>query len=203
MLVNFASVESTSISLRISSKMREMACDGTPLWRGRAFGFSSEARTLVDEEAQLIREAALRVLDGASPSEIARDWRQRRVRTNTGNCLWPPSRVTTILMSHRVVGDNEFRGQVVARDCFPAILDRTTHSKVRALLAGTHHPHRRVSPGLLTGLLRCARCGANLHAGRITRRLSTGELSAYRIYRCATAPTNRVRDRSISPPDLS
>lgn len=189
MLVNFASVESTSISLRISSRMQEMARGGTPLWRGRAFGFSSDAQTLVEEEAELIREAASRVIDGESPAEIAKDWRGRRVRTNTGNCRWVPSRVSAILMSHRLVGDNEFRGEVVARDCFPAILGRPTHAKVRAILAGTRHPHRRSHPGLLTGLLRCARCGANLHAGTVKRCLATGDLATYRIYRCATPPT--------------
>jgi site-specific DNA recombinase len=189
MLVNFASVESTSISLRISSRMQEMARGGRPLWRGRAFGFSSDAQTLVDEEAELIREAASRVIDGATPAEIAKDWHRRRVRTNTGNLLWDPSRVSTILMSHRLVGDNEFKGQVVAKDCFPAVLDRPTHAKVRAVLAGARHPHRRSSPGLLTGLLRCARCGATLHAGKVKRRLASGELSTYRIYKCQAPPT--------------
>jgi len=189
MLVNFASVESTSISLRISSRMQEMARGGTPLWRGRAFGFSSDAQTLVDEEAELIREAASRVIDGESPSEIAKDWRRRRIWTNTGNFHWVPGRVWAILMSHRLVGDNEFRGQVVARDCFPAILDRPTHAKVRAVLADTRHPRRLTYPGLLTGLLRCARCGANLHAGAIKRHLTNGDLATYRVYRCARPPT--------------
>ena len=61
-LVNFANVESTSISLRLRARAQEKARGGIPMWRGRAFGFNLEMTGIIEEEAIFIREAADRIL---------------------------------------------------------------------------------------------------------------------------------------------
>src|SRR5690606_37396196 len=82
--------------------------------------------------------------------------------------------------------------EVVARDCFPAILDRDTHDLVHQLLEDT--PKRaRPSRSLLQGLLRCGLCGQHLVAATSSRKSL--------IYKCAGSAQGQGCDRiSISRP---
>lgn len=65
-----------------------------------------------------------------------------------------------------------------------AIIDRLTFERVRALLAsayGGKGPRRRNPEYLLSGIIRCARCGSALSAAS-----SQKAKSEYRYYRCTT-----------------
>jgi hypothetical protein len=89
----------------------------------------------------------------------------------------------------RIVGDRVYRGQVVARDCWPAILDRETFARLQLTL---NHPGRRGAPPrhhkrLATGFAQCGLCGQTM---------STTTRSGVRSYSCPTQPTGRIHVRA-------
>ena len=189
MLVNFANVESTSISLRMRSKMQERARNGDSLLTGRAFGYTKRRKEVVEEEAAFIREATQRVLAGEQVASIVSDWNRRGVPTAEGAAQWWHAGLMQILRNPRLVGDNTYRGEVVARDCLPAILDRGVHAELCAVLASRRGPRRSPDRYLLSGLLRCQLCGARLVAVRRSRVNSLGEEVECPGYKCPSRPT--------------
>ena len=85
-----------------------------------------------------------------------------------------------MLVNGRLAGLREYRGEIVGAAAWPAILDRATWESVRALLTDPARqqlrPHRA---SLLTGLARCALCGAKLVVAPSQGRAT---------YRCAKSP---------------
>lgn len=179
-LVAVASYESATTGFRVAAKKREIAERGTPP-PVRAFGWNDDWSEVVESEAALLREAAHRVLEGERAAAIARDWRVRGLIAPGGG-HWTDASLSRMLKSPRIQGDRTYKGEVVARDCWPAILDRDVAERVRLTLT---HPGRRGSPGrhqprLATGIATCGRCG---------QRMGTTTRSGIRYYSCPTAPT--------------
>jgi len=162
-LVTFANVESTSIGLRLRSRMEEKARAGIPLVCGREFGFNDTWTGVIEDEASLIREAATRFLAGETLVAIAADWRRRQLLTPRGT-PWTRDKLKRLLTSPRLVGDNTFNGVVVARACFPAILDPLTSAQIRSRVSDARQLRGPPPKFLLSsGLLRCGTCGARMH----------------------------------------
>jgi site-specific DNA recombinase len=160
-LVTFAHLESATIGLRIKAKHRELAEAGRP--NGPApYGWRPGMQELEPAEAERLREALGRALAGETIHAIAADWFHRGVRTRRGK-VFAPSTLKHALLSDYAVGDRAYHGEVVARDCFAAVMTRDEQAVLRATLAtragGAGVPDKRY---LLTGLLRCGRCGARL-----------------------------------------
>jgi len=177
-LVSFAGLESATIGLRIRAKNEELAKAGAPL-RIMGFGYKRNPVRIVPKQAALIRNAAERVLAGDSLRSIALDWNRRGVRTPRGG-LWTGQNIRRVLRSERLVGDRIHNGEVLARDCWPAILDRDTGARLRVALAapvapGTPGPRRH----LLTGMVVCGRCQSRIRATMS---------GAARAYRCPSPP---------------
>ena len=167
-LVTFAGLESSTKSIRIKAKMRELAQQGRPPGGPRPYGWTQDRTALVPAEARAIREAADKVLRGASLSAIARHWNTSGSRTQRG-VPWGAASIRRALINDRVVGDRTHHGEVVASNCWPPILDRETAGSLRLLLADPRRPTVSDRAAyLLTGLLWCGRCGTGLN-GRRTR----------------------------------
>ncbi|MEY2454082.1 MAG: site-specific recombinase [Acidimicrobiaceae bacterium] len=185
-LVTFAQLESATISVRITAKHRESAEAGKPPPGLAPFGWVKGMRELDPAEAELIREAARRMLDGDNVYAISRDWFDRGVRSKRGAPI-SSSVLRNTLVAPRLVGDRAYHGEVVARDCFPAVLDRATFALVGASLSGRHHQGWSTRAKYeLTGLLRCGRCGARMRCRHAAPR---------RVYVCSSrigAGCNRV-----------
>ena len=115
----------------------------------RPFGHTGDRTQLVDDEAAAIRDAARRVLAGETLSSIVKDWNRRGVRTVTGG-PWRVNSLSSMLLQRRLVTE-------------PAILDAETHARLAELHASRRKgPRRATRRYLLTGLLRCWRCGGTL-----------------------------------------
>lgn len=148
---------------RIQRKMRDLAETGA--WPGqRVYGYTAKGPEIVEEEAVIIREMAERVLEGEGLNSIARDLESRGV-TTISSATWRASTISTILKSARIAGHREHHGKITARDVWPAIIDQETHYRLRARFAPGQGRGRK--PGgprkhLLTGLLRCGKCGGRL-----------------------------------------
>ncbi len=115
----------------------------------RAFGHTAERTEVVDDEASAIREAARRVLDGETLSSVVQDWNERELTTANGG-PWRVNSLSTLLVHPRLVAP-------------PRILDESTHERLVALHASrSKGPRRATRRYLLTGLLRCWRCGGSM-----------------------------------------
>ena len=171
--------ESKKLADRMADVRAREARNGAPRGGGRRpFGYETDLRTVRPDEAELIREAADRVLQGESAWAIARTWNERGV-PGPGGGHWGSQTLKRILQSARIAGLRDHRGEVVAPAVWPAILDREVWEKVR--VAVEENSTRAGRPGgvaarthLLTGLLRCGRCG-----GRMVARTRNGGRKEY------------------------
>jgi len=166
-LGNVARKASEDQSRRIRRKMLELAQDGKLAGGGtRPFGFEADRRTVREDEAVLVREAAERILAGESVRSITFDWDRRGVRTPTG-IAWGKAPLRRMVTSPRIAGLQEHRGTVLGKAEWPGIIEPETHELLVARLADPHRTRRRMPPRryLLTGgLLRCGRCGQKMVA---------------------------------------
>lgn len=108
--------------------------DGTHTWQ------------VVEEEAEVIRDAARRVLAGESMLSVVNDLTDRGIPTLRGAARWAPGTLRNILVSARVAGWREHTpgrkvtaapwggGEFVAEAEWPAILPRVTVERLRLLL---------------------------------------------------------------------
>lgn len=172
-LVAFASLESATLGMRIRAKARADAEAGKPPPGQRFYGYTVDCRTVVGHEAAIVGEIAQRLIDGWTVSRVAKDLRDRAVVMPSGNRGWTCDRVRKLMMSFRLVGDRTFNGEVVVKGCYPPVLDRLTHARVRATLVDPPARRLRVGgPFLLTGLLKCGKCGGKMYSHRNSGRES-------------------------------
>lgn len=115
----------------------------------RAFGHTVGRTGVVESEAAAIIDAADRVLAGETLSSVVRDWNDRGLTTAAGG-PWRVNSLSSLLVQSRLVGP-------------PQILDDDTHTRLVALHASRGKGSRRATRRyLLTGLLRCWRCGGSM-----------------------------------------
>ncbi len=164
--------ESEHRAERLRLKHDEIARAGRHHGGPRPFGFEYEpvvlrdGRTvyrftgrLEDTEAELIREAARRLLNGESVYGILADWQRLGIHSPKGN-LWLATSFRNMLTSPRIAGLRVHQGEVVGPAAWPPILDRGTWEAVRRIFAD-RAGRRRLGRGrtfLLTGGIAC--CGA-------------------------------------------
>jgi DNA invertase Pin-like site-specific DNA recombinase len=131
---------------------------------------------LDDDQAAVIREAARRVLAGESLSSVCRDFASRDISTPYGGRL-TPTKLRRILASARISGRREHTprdtykgtrpllGEIVATAAWPAIISVEDSDRLRAILSRPDRRPAQPANGrtyLLSGLLRCALCGAGM-----------------------------------------
>lgn len=149
---------------RIKRKHLELAQKGA--WPGRrVYGFLADG-TVVEAESLIVKEMCQRILDGEGFNDIARDLNNRGIPTLQGG-QWRASSIIGIARSARIAGHREHHGVISARDAWAAIIDDETSMLLRSKLAPGRSASVRGGPRkhLLTGLLRCGKCGSGLVRG--------------------------------------
>lgn len=174
--------ESEQKSARVRRKMVELAEAGRPTGGSRSFGYDFSKQQVIPEEAELVREAAERALTGESLTSIARDWNSRGVATVRGANGWTYQALRRMLLAPRMAGLSTYKGEVVGKAQWPAILDEDTHRRLVVALRSKPDHGSRVRKHLLTGLVSCGRCGARLYAKTSSGRYATS------VYRCVKVP---------------
>lgn len=146
-----ARYESEHRSARIRSKHAEMAREGRPSGGGtRPFGYADDRVTVIPAEADAVRWAAGRIVAGDSLGAVIRGM---PVPTVTGG-PWTRQVLHRVLTAPRTAGLRGHEGEAVADGTWPALLDRPTWEKVRAVLQDPARRHRRPARRyLLTGLV--------------------------------------------------
>jgi DNA invertase Pin-like site-specific DNA recombinase len=172
-LAAVAAKESGRKSERQKRKAREIAESGKP--NGgyiRPFGYERDKVTVVESEAEVIREVAARYLAGESLRSLT-TWMQDQGVMSVAGLPWATSTLRTMLTSARIAGLRAYKGEVVATAVWPAIITPAQHEQLvaafsRRTTTGRRTPRRY----LLSGLLRCGKCGNKLFssARRDTRR---------------------------------
>ena len=180
-LVSMAELEAANIRTRTIAKHDELAREGK--WSGggnRAFGHTADRKDIVPEEAELIREAARRVIAGEPLRAIAADFAARGVvgpgtKKSSGGPM-PATVWRRILLSPRMVGKRGVsQTRLSAAQGMAPILDEETNRQVWRILSrpsGSAHFATATQPGnarrhLLTGFLVCSHCKAMLKPWRM------------------------------------
>jgi len=163
---------------RQKRQRRQAAEAGKPNGGGtRPYGFGADLVTVIEDEAEIIRECARRALALESLSSIARDLAARDVQTPKGK-HWQPRTLRRLLASARISGrrehtprrsgDNGTRpllGEIVGDAIWPAIISPADSDRLRALLSDPDRQRSSPANGrsyLLSGILRCGKCGSGM-----------------------------------------
>lgn len=159
----FAAKESGRRSARVRRKMQANAAAGRPHGGNRRpFGFENDRVTVRPDEAALIRQAVTRYLAGESLRSLCLWLDDEGVKTTSGG-HWQTHSLRAVLRSGRIAGLREHRGEVVGPAVWDAIItpaerDRVLARMTELAVTGRRSPRRY----LLSGLLRCGKCGGKL-----------------------------------------
>lgn len=160
----------------------------------RCFGYATDGLQLEPTEAAEVASMAKQLLSGVPLGAITRNLNDRNVLTVRGR-KWAPGTLRDLLRRPRLAGLSEYRGEIVGKGQWPAILSEETHHALVTLL---NDPGRRTTTGnraayLLSGIARCGKCGGSITSAGI-KRSHPGEGYRY-IYKCrAGACVGRRRD---------
>ena len=114
----------------------------------RPFGWAASGDpTIVEDEAEVIRDMATRILAGESRASVARSLNARGITTTTGR-EWTVLAVKNLLLQARLSGRREYNpaergkakatlGEIVADNAFPAIITPARSDQLRAMLTRT------------------------------------------------------------------
>jgi DNA invertase Pin-like site-specific DNA recombinase len=179
LLAVFAEFERSMILERTAAGRAWRDAQGLPRGRPRMFGTVGMGQTTVspeqaEAEAELIREAATRVLNGEPMNRIVGDWNARGI----------PARGTTKngVPSAGLWAVNALR-RVLTNPQSAAIVGPEVHHQLAKIFDNRANRRQKLGPPaehLLSGILACAKCGEPMYATWKTARNKTRE----HYYRC-------------------
>jgi hypothetical protein len=141
---------------------RQKAERGEPNW-SRAFGY--HAHQPDPATAPLVKQAYAAILAGASLGDVCRTWNTAGAYTRSGR-PWTAETLTKFLRKPRNAGLRAYRGEIIGKGTWPALVDEDTWRAAQTVLdAPERKPGRKsVRRHLLTGVAHCGRCGHYLCA---------------------------------------
>ena len=158
----FAAKESGRKSARIRRKMLQNAEQGLPHGSARPFGYEPDKITVRDAEAKVVREMVDRYLAGASIRSLT-IWLNDTGVAPAVSKSWQTTAVRQILISGRIAGLREHHGEVIGPAAWPAIITPAERDRILArMTARSVTKTRAPRTYLLSGMLRCGRCGNRL-----------------------------------------
>lgn len=167
-LVGRAEREARRTSERIKLAAKHRAREGLPQRSSdptrsphmRPFGHTADWSNLVPREAELLNEAALRIVANEAPHAICRDFMERRIPTARGKTHWYSANLTTAtLISPRMIGKREYDGTLIDLPDVPPILPEHLWRQVRERLAPHTRRTGRRETRQASNIALCAGCG--------------------------------------------
>ena len=163
--------ESDMISERAKAKHREDARSGKVKRQvNRPFGFLEDGVTHHPVEAPLIRAAVEDILKGATITQIARKWEKAGVKTTTGNERWRWFPLRRVLLGPRTAGIRLYNGEeqrnadgTLVMGEWKPIISLEDRTRALEMLKEKAKTKTRQGNWLLSGLLRCGKCGRPLY----------------------------------------
>ena len=179
---------SSAASRRIIRKNEEVAQEGRPHGGTRAFGYENDKITICTAEANIIKKIVTRFLAGESLRSLAQWLNDNGVTGVRGKAAWRSHTVKAIISSPRIAGLREYRGSVVGDAVWKAIITTAEHDQVVARLDALKNSGRRAPRRyLLSGLLRCGKCGRALYS---SNRIYSTARKEVRRYVCLSGPNH-------------
>jgi site-specific DNA recombinase len=158
----FAAKESGRKSARVRRKLLQNAEQGLPHGSVRPFGYEDDKITRRPAEAAVVREMVNRYLAGQSIRSLT-VWLNETGIAPAVAKSWQTSAVRQILCSGRIAGLREHHGQVIGPAKWPAIITPAERDRILARMAARAMTKTRAARTyLLSGMLRCGRCGNRL-----------------------------------------
>jgi len=165
--------EAERISERTKAAHRQKALRGLPKIAGnRPFGYTRDGSALEPEEARAIREAVDLVLAGGSITQVRRQWEKAGLKP-TGGGEWKHGTLKRSILGWRVAGVRTYHGEPVLNSDgtyvmgeWPPIITLEERAKGLEVIASRVRERKRQGRWLLSGLLRCGKCGGRLY-GRL------------------------------------
>ena len=180
----FAAKESGRKSARVRRKLLQNAEQGLPHGSVRPFGYEPDKITLRESEAAVVREMVDRYLAGQSIKSLT-VWLNDSGIAPAVAKSWQTSAVRQILCSGRIAGLREHQGQVIGQAAWPGIITPAERDRVLARIAARAVTKTRAARTyLLSGMLRCGRCGNRLYSQ--ARHVNPGK--RVRRYVCLKGP---------------
>lgn len=161
----FAAKESGRRSARVRRKIEANAAEGRPNGGGfRPFGYDSDKVTVLEDEAAVVRKLVQRFLAGESVRSLATWLDAEGVRTVSGK-EWRTPTLSSMLRNPRYAGLRAHNKQVVGPAIWDPIISEDDHRRILAKFAERATSGRRTPRRyLLSGLLRCGKCGVTLYS---------------------------------------
>jgi site-specific DNA recombinase len=182
----WARYESEHKSDRITRKKLQLAQDGAFSGGPVPYGWilNEGVPEIVEGDAREIRQAINGIISGVSIGSIVRDLNDRGVPTRRGQ-KWTSTAVRNMLLRPTNAGLSAYRGEIVGKSTFPAII---TEDQWRTVTAIVTNPDRRTQTDsrvrhLLAGILRCGTCGA---AMKTSSRAQGRNAGTKFYYKCPT-----------------
>ncbi|NUT53662.1 MAG: recombinase family protein [Saccharothrix sp.] len=135
-------------------------------------------------KAEIVREAANRLLAGDSSWTIANDFNRRNIPTAKGK-TWTHLTIRQMLLKEAYIGKRVSHGEIVADGVWPPILKEDVFYACRAILMDSG---RRTTAGtklkyLLSGIARCGKCGEFVYPKNVNGGLSYSCVKNYCVNR--------------------
>ncbi|TCO53502.1 DNA invertase Pin-like site-specific DNA recombinase [Actinocrispum wychmicini] len=180
---------SDDTSRRIKDKLADRALDGLPHTPGRRrFGYTIDGMTIIEDEAEVIRDVYSAYLDGMSPRDISAMLTERGFKTVFGNTAWSASTVRRLLSSPYLTGILVFRGEMIGEGAWSAIIDRGTWNEVqeRRAMRASAYKIRANRYYFLRGLVMCRKCATHMSGSGTTSTPEErqGKSKRWPMYRC-------------------
>ena len=175
-MVAFANKSSRDTSRRVKVKRAQQRNNSQTVSRARPFGWTYSGKgkhrvyQIQEQEADAIRWAADGLLSGSlSWVRIARDWTDRGLLTPHGK-PWITSTVRSVMTSPRLAGWLVHKGAIAVhtetgeliKSSMPPILDNDTFEALLTMWSTPRNTGEGKRKYLLSGIARCAECGAAL-----------------------------------------
>lgn len=143
--------ESEHKSERLRSKMAQLAAEGKPNGGVRRFGYEADGITIKADEAEALRWAVGKFLEGEGISWLVKHMPVPPVKGGD----WSRTSLRQIFTRPRYAGLREHKGEIVGQACWAPILERDTWEQLQLAL---QDPARKPKKGparkyLLSGVL--------------------------------------------------
>lgn len=181
----FAAKESGRRSARVKRKMAANAEAGLPHGSARAFGYGPDKISVCVPEAVIVRELVARFTAGESLRSLAAWLNSEQVPTVRGGSCWQSHTLRQLIASPRIAGLREYHGQIVGPAVWEPIITPAQRDRVLARMAARKSSGRRAPRRyLLSGILRCGKCGTVL----FSQARHSGTAAPTRRYVCLSGP---------------
>jgi DNA invertase Pin-like site-specific DNA recombinase/ribosomal protein L37AE/L43A len=171
------------MKIRMKRAAAHKAVQGIPKWR-HAFGYRQgvDGLELDPKTAALVQQGYAAILAGSTLNDVARIFNDAGAHGLTGK-PWTPSTVSLFMRAPRNAGlrshSHDGMSEIVGKGMWPALVEKSTWESAQAVMnAPGRKPGRKsVRRHLLTGVLKCGKCGHHLAGGSTTTQ-------GTRVYSC-------------------